>query len=85
VLRLSDAKRRASALKASSYLRRLSGVFLLFSALLTQELYMLLLHLTAEQARKQVENDRQVEAGRKGSRSGASPRAGRALTTEAEG
>lgn len=41
VLRLSEAKHSASALKASSYLRRLSSVFLLFSALLTQELYIL--------------------------------------------
>jgi hypothetical protein len=31
VLRLSEARRRASTLKASLYLRRLSGVFLLFS------------------------------------------------------
>jgi cytochrome bd-type quinol oxidase subunit 1 len=44
VLRLSEARRRASALKASSYLRRLSGIFLLFSTLLTQELYVLLLY-----------------------------------------
>jgi hypothetical protein len=43
VLRLSEARRNASALKASSYLRRLSGVFLLFSALMTQEIYVLLL------------------------------------------
>ena len=43
VLRLSEAKRNASALKVSSYLRRLSGVCLLFSALMTQESYILLL------------------------------------------
>ena len=43
VLRLSVAKRNASALKASSYLRRLSGVVLLFFAVMTQEIYVLLL------------------------------------------
>ena len=43
VLRLSVAKRNASTLKASSYLRRLSGVVLLFFAVMTQETYVLLL------------------------------------------
>ena len=43
VLRLSDAKRSVSALNASSYLRRLSGVVLLFGAVMTQEIYFLLL------------------------------------------
>ena len=43
VLRLSEARRRASALKVSSYLRRLSGVVLLLFVLLTQEIYVLLL------------------------------------------
>ena len=43
VLRLSEAKRSASALKASSYLRRLSGVVLLLFVLMTQEIYVLLL------------------------------------------
>nr|GFD56460.1 hypothetical protein [Tanacetum cinerariifolium] len=39
--------RNASALKASSYLRRLSGIFLLFSTLMTQEIYVLLLRCKA--------------------------------------
>ena len=37
VLRLSVAKYNASALKASSYLRRLSSLVLLFFAVMTQE------------------------------------------------
>jgi hypothetical protein len=43
VLRLCEAKRSASALNASVYLRRLSGVVLLFFVLLIQEVYVLLL------------------------------------------
>ena len=43
VLRLSLAKRNASALNASSYLRRLSGDALLFFAVMTQEIYVLIL------------------------------------------
>jgi hypothetical protein len=43
VLRLSDARRRASALNASSYLRHLSGDVPLFLAVITDEIYVLLL------------------------------------------
>jgi hypothetical protein len=43
VLRLSEAKRSASALNASVYLRRLSSVVLLLFVLMTQEIYVLLL------------------------------------------
>src|SRR4051812_547355 len=43
VLRLSLARRRASALKASSYLRRLSGDAPLGFAAITEEIYVLLL------------------------------------------
>ena len=43
LLQLSVAKRNASVLNASSYLRRLSGVVLLFFAFITQEIYVLLL------------------------------------------
>ena len=43
VLRLSDARRNASALKASSYLRRLSGDAPFFLAVITEEIYVLLL------------------------------------------
>jgi hypothetical protein len=43
VLRLSLTRRRASALKASSYLRRLSGDDPLVFAVITEEIYFLLL------------------------------------------
>jgi hypothetical protein len=43
VLRLSLARRRASALNASSYLRPLSGDAPLFLAVITEETYLFLL------------------------------------------